>query len=77
MVTYEMIGGRTCLDFVNTGSQRREGPFIDRLQTYEDLLEWAVQAEQLTEAEAAALRAKAAADPAGAQAALERGRALR
>jgi predicted RNA-binding Zn ribbon-like protein len=77
MVTFEMIGGRTCLDFVNTGSQRREGPFIDRLQSYEDLLEWAVQAEQLTEAEAAALRAKAAADPAGAQAVVERGRALR
>lgn len=77
MVKFEMVGGRTCLDFANTASQRREGPFKDKLESYEDLLTWAVQAEQLSEAEAADLRAKAAADPAGAAAVLERGRALR
>jgi predicted RNA-binding Zn ribbon-like protein len=72
-----MVGGRTCLDFANTGSQRREGPFKDKLESYGDLLSWAVQADQLTEGEAADLRVKADADPAGAEAVLERGRALR
>ena len=56
MVKFEMIGGRTCLDFVNTGSQRRVGPFLDKLASYDDLLSWAVQAEQLTEVEAEQLR---------------------
>ncbi len=77
MVKFEMVGGRTCLDFVNTGSQRRNGPFKERLETYEDLLTWAIQAEQLTEVEAADLRRLAAAAPAEAAAVVERGRALR
>lgn len=77
MVTFEMVGGRTCLEFVNTASQRRLGPFRDKLESYDDLLEWAQQAEQLSAAEADHLRRKAAADPAGAAAVLERGRALR
>src|SRR5688500_9795299 len=77
MVKYEMIGGRTCLDFVNTGSQRRVGPFIDKLTGYDDLLNWAVQAEQLTPAEAERLRLKATADPSAAAAVLDRARALR
>ena len=77
MVTYEMVGGRTCLDFVNTGSQRRVGPFKEKLETYDDLLTWAIQAGQLTDAEATDLRAKAAASPEQADAVVERGRVLR
>jgi predicted RNA-binding Zn ribbon-like protein len=77
MVTFEMVGGRTCLDFVNTASRRRLGPFKEKLESYDDLLSWAVLAEQLGEAEAADLRQKAAADPAAAAAVLARGRALR
>jgi predicted RNA-binding Zn ribbon-like protein len=77
MVKFDMIGGRTCLDFVNTASQRRVGPFLDKLVSYEDLLNWAVQAEQLTEPEAAELREKAACDPTGTAQVLERARALR
>ncbi len=77
MVNFEMVGGRTCLDFVNTASQRRLGPFKDKLDSYGDLLSWAVHAEQLTEAEAEDLRAVAVAHPSEAQAVLERGRALR
>lgn len=77
MVTFEMVGGRTCLDFVNTASQRREGPFKERLESYGDLLSWAIQADQLTESEAADLRQLAAASPAEAEAVVERGRALR
>ncbi|HEY0304161.1 MAG TPA: ABATE domain-containing protein [Longimicrobiales bacterium] len=77
MVNFEMVGGRTCLDFANTASQRRNGPFKERLESYEDLLAWAIAAEQLTEAEAADLRRLAVASPAEAEAVLERGRALR
>ncbi|HEY0674117.1 MAG TPA: ABATE domain-containing protein [Longimicrobiales bacterium] len=77
MVTFEMVGGRTCLDFANTASQRRNGPFKEKLEAYEDLLTWAVEAEQLTEAEAADLRRQAAEDPEGAASVLARGRELR
>jgi predicted RNA-binding Zn ribbon-like protein len=76
-VTFELVGGRTCLDFVNTASQRRIGPFREKLNSYQDLLAWAVQAEQLSEEEATHLTRKAAAQPAEAAAVLERGRALR
>ena len=77
MVKYEMVGGRTCLDFVNTGSQRRSGPFGEKLNSYEDLLEWGFQAEALNEAEVAHLKTLAGRDPKGAEAVLERGRVLR
>ncbi len=77
MVTFEMVGGRTCLDFVNTASQRREGPLKEKLESYDDLLSWAIQAEQLTEAQAEVLRAQAAASPSEAAAVLVRARALR
>lgn len=77
MVTFEMVGGRTCLDFVNTASRRRNGPFNDKLESYEDLLSWAVQAEQLSEVEAADLRLKAAAQPVAAASVVMRGRELR
>jgi predicted RNA-binding Zn ribbon-like protein len=72
-----MIGGRTALDFVNTASQRRGGPFKEKLESYADLLDWAVQAEQLSDVDAARLRQLAEADPAAANVVLERGRALR
>jgi predicted RNA-binding Zn ribbon-like protein len=77
MVTFEMIGGRTCLDFANTASQRRLGPFKEKLETYADLVRWTVEAGQLTEAEAVDLERRAAADPVAAAEFLERGRALR
>jgi predicted RNA-binding Zn ribbon-like protein len=76
-VKFEMLGGRTCLDFVNTASQRRLGPFSDKVGEYQDLLDWAVAAEQLSEAEATLLRKKAATDPEEAEAVVDRGRALR
>jgi predicted RNA-binding Zn ribbon-like protein len=77
MVIFEMIGGSVCLDFANTASQRRVGPFIDRLHSYQDLLNWGVQADQLTETEASQLALEAARNPSEAEAVLERGRALR
>jgi predicted RNA-binding Zn ribbon-like protein len=77
MVKFDMVGGRTCLDFVNTASQRRTGPFGEKLQSYEDLLDWAVQAEALNQDEAEHLKRSASKDPAGAEHVLERGRTLR
>jgi predicted RNA-binding Zn ribbon-like protein len=76
-VKFEMVGGRTCLDFVNTASQRRLGPFTDKVTGYADLLDWAVAAEQLSDAEAVRLREKAATNPEAADAVVERARALR
>lgn len=76
-VIFEMVGGRTCLDFVNTGSQRRNGPFSEKLQSYEDLLIWAVAAEQLKEEEAEGLAAQAQGAPADAEGILQRARSLR
>ena len=77
MVTFEMVGGRLCLDFVNTASQRRGGPFVEKLATYEDLVRWGEEAGELTGEQAAHLRGLAANDPSGAEKVLARGRALR
>ncbi len=72
----ELVGGRPILDLVNTMSGRAGQPY-DRLRTYEDLLTWCVRTELFGPSEAARLRALAAADPAGADAALARVRELR
>lgn len=72
-----MVGGRTCLDFVNTASQRRTGPFSDKLTDYEALLDWAIQSDQLTEKEAADLRTRAAKHPRETAVVVERARTLR
>lgn len=76
-VTFEQVGGRTCLDFVNTGSQRREGPFKEGLNSYGDLVDWSVQTGELGAEEAGKLRELAERDEAGAEAVLERAHALR
>ncbi|HEY7914466.1 MAG TPA: ABATE domain-containing protein [Blastocatellia bacterium] len=70
----KMVGGRLCLDFVNTAGGRRAdlatgppGVSRDSLKEYDDLAAWGFRAGLLTEAEARALarlargRAKAAA----------------
>ena len=46
MVNFEMVGGRTCLDFVNTESQGG-GERIDRIGTYPELVQWARKAGAL------------------------------
>jgi len=40
--TLEVVGGAPCLDFANTINSRRQ-PVHDYLQTYSDLVEWAVK----------------------------------
>lgn len=74
---FERVGGALALDLVNTASRRSVGPFRDRLNSYDDLLEWAVLVEVLTEDEAVALKERGRSEPARATRALEQTRALR
>ncbi|HYG81203.1 MAG TPA: ABATE domain-containing protein [Pyrinomonadaceae bacterium] len=75
---FELVGGRLCLDFVNTLEGSREtGETEEKLLSYGDLAAWGRQAGVLTEREARALLKGAARAPAGAARALERARSLR
>ena len=74
---FDLIGGAVCLDFVNTGSARTEGPFKERLHDYDDLLIWAERAGVISSAESGALGEFAAAKPTEAGRVLERARHLR
>ena len=76
-VTFERIGGALCLDFANTGSQRREGPFKEKLHSYADLLAWSEEAGQLEREQADQLTAKSERSPAEAESVLERAKELR
>lgn len=75
--TVSMVGGEPCLDFANTTSQRDSEAPSERLHTYADLVVWARRAGVLDDGDAAALRAEAAARPAGAADALARAIRLR
>src|SRR5687768_8197616 len=74
---FDSVGGAVCLDFVNTGSARREGPFKERLTSYDDLVAWAAFAGQVTANERHELMRVAKKNGAEASHVLERGRALR
>ena len=39
----QLVGGRPCLDFINTEGDVRNGP-PERIESYSDLLEWSVRA---------------------------------
>jgi predicted RNA-binding Zn ribbon-like protein len=73
---FKFVGGRPSLDLLNTADWPSSGPALDRLSSYGRLLEWGVEAGVLGAA-AGRLRKQAAADPAGAERALERSRELR
>jgi predicted RNA-binding Zn ribbon-like protein len=75
--TMPMVGGDLSLDFVNTASQRREGPLRDRLRTYADLVEWGERSGAIEAGAGQRLRTTGAEQRAAAAAVLERGRALR
>ncbi|HTC23494.1 MAG TPA: CGNR zinc finger domain-containing protein [Gemmatimonadales bacterium] len=74
---FEWIGGRTSLDFSNTVTWAGAELLNERLGRYGDLVDWAEQADILTEASARRLRRAARENPAGAQAALEDSHTLR
>jgi predicted RNA-binding Zn ribbon-like protein len=74
---FELIAGWLCLDFVNTADGDYLGEWNDELKTYDDLLAWSLQTRILNEAAADRLYAKAAENPAQAEAALQKARDLR
>ena len=63
-----LLGGRLCLDFVNTVEPRHSTPELHFLTTYGDLVGWGVRAGALEPTEAALLRSAAARRPREAQA---------
>jgi predicted RNA-binding Zn ribbon-like protein len=77
------VGGRLCLDFINTVQGREPGPggvatvIGERLVSYDALVRWATLADALTPAEGDSLRHAAAARPAEAAETLARCRAVR
>ena len=60
----EFVAGALSLNFVNTVGGIRSGPYQDKLETYRDLLDWAVLGGGITKAEADRLGALAGHAPA-------------
>jgi predicted RNA-binding Zn ribbon-like protein len=76
--SFELLGGRLCLDFANSVSGFRGGhDERDRLADYAGLVDWARQAGALEEPEARRLLAEATRHPARAAAAFAEAIALR
>ena len=73
----EFVAGALCLDFINTVGGTRTGAYTDKLETYGDLLEWAVVGHALTRASAGRLAAHAADEPVVAEKVLAAAKALR
>jgi len=73
----EFIGGRLCLDFTNTNSNRGGVEDHERLMSYADLVEWGRMAGVLSQAEARRLRAAGVQHPAEAGRVFARARELR
>ena len=72
-----LVGGRRCLDFVNTVSWRGTEEPYDNLSTYADLLRWSERAGALSRDHARATRRSASRHPRKATAVLARARELR
>ena len=74
---FEFTGNWLCLDFANTMSDRPSDSPQELLNSYNDLVSWAVQAHIVTENEAEQLRNEAVSRPAEASAVLKRAIDLR
>lgn len=72
-----LVGGRLCLDFVNTVSWRGREQSYDNFSTYADLLRWSERAGALSRTQVRAARASASRHPLKAAAVLGRARELR
>ena len=55
--TMDLLGGRLCLDFVNTADSRGAERVVELLLSYRDLVDWGGHAGALTPEEVARLRA--------------------
>ena len=75
--TFELLGGRLCLDFVNTVSGERGADARDRLRDYAGLLSWGRQSGAVAETQARRLLAEARRRPADAERAFRDAIALR
>jgi predicted RNA-binding Zn ribbon-like protein len=74
--TMSLVGGALCLDFSNTLAGRKT-ELREHVESYDDLLVWSRHAGTVTDAEAAQLRAAAAAQPEAAATVHARAMALR
>lgn len=74
---FAFVGGRLCLDFVNTLRGRLSSEPVETVECYEDLLRWSVAAGDLDRERADTLGALAASDPTSAAAVLRRALELR
>jgi predicted RNA-binding Zn ribbon-like protein len=74
---FELIGGRRCLDFLNTVAGMRPDRPREHLLEYRDLLRWARTARLIDERQMTALLAEARRHPRRAAAALQSARELR
>jgi predicted RNA-binding Zn ribbon-like protein len=74
---FDRCGGHLALDFANTVSSRHTSAPIERLPSYDQLVEFGVQAELITARRAAELRARGLRDPDAAEAVLTRAVSLR
>lgn len=74
-----LVGGRLCLDFVNTVDGRRNdsSPLGDKLEDYSDLVAWSRHSGIITAAEAVRLIKESKQKPAAANTVLRRAIALR
>lgn len=72
-----LIGGRPCLDFVNTLAWRGVERPTERLASYDDLATWSARAGLLSPRDVEALQRRAAALPKLAEATLRRAHTLR
>jgi predicted RNA-binding Zn ribbon-like protein len=74
---FEFVGGQLALDFVNTASRRDVGPLKERLNSYDDLVDWAEEARALPDQVPGDLRKAAEQHPKAAARVLEDARTLR
>ncbi len=74
---YLWVGGAACLDFSNTRSYRPTPNPLDRLDTYDHLLDWAGFAGLFSAGRLRGLRLEAASHPRSAKIALKKAKMLR
>jgi predicted RNA-binding Zn ribbon-like protein len=77
IATLSLVGGRKCLDFTNTVNLRNSDRLRDCLESYGDLLHWAVHTGILTVEQAYDLNSEAGSDPGEAAKTLQRAIDLR
>jgi predicted RNA-binding Zn ribbon-like protein len=75
--TMELVGGRLCLDFVNTLNRERDQVTDERFRKFQDVLDWSVRLGLIDASAATRLGRECNEHPRTAEVALERVRELR